>query len=56
MKVTRSRFQGGSLREEAEACASRAKVNWKGVEDEFSGWLEKWVIRLKELENDGIMG
>jgi len=45
-----------SLREEAEACASRAKVDWKGVEDEFSRWLEKWVIRLKELENDGIMG
>ena len=40
-----------SLQEDAIACASKARVNWEGEEDEFSGWVDKWVARLKEVGN-----
>ena len=39
-----------SLQDKATACAIRAKKNWKGEEDEFSGWVDKWVTRLEEVE------
>lgn len=41
-----------SLQEKAASCTSRARRNWNGEEDEFSEWLHKWVIRLKEVGTD----
>ena len=41
-----------ALRESAEACAAGVKKGWKGEEDEFTGWAEKWVARLEEVGKD----
>ena len=38
-----------ALRESAEACAIGFKKGWKGEEDEFTGWAEKWAARLEEV-------
>ena len=41
-----------ALRESAEASAIGVKKSWKGDEDEFTGWAEKWVARLEEVGKD----
>lgn len=38
-----------ALRESAEDCAMRVKRGWKGEEDEFTGWAEKWTTRLEDV-------
>ncbi|KAK3171983.1 hypothetical protein OEA41_004067 [Lepraria neglecta] len=38
-----------TLREAAEGCVMAVKRGWKDEEDEFTGWAEKWVARLKEV-------
>ena len=38
-----------ALRESAEACAMGVKKDWKGEEDEFTGWADKWAARLEEV-------
>ena len=38
-----------ALRESAEGCALGVKKGWKGEEDEFTGWAEKWTARLEEV-------
>ena len=38
-----------ALRESAEGCAIGVKKGWKGEEDEFTGWTEKWAVRLEEV-------
>ena len=35
-----------TLKTSAMACVENAKLNWNGVEDEFSVWSEQWVKRL----------
>lgn len=42
----------GELREGATQCATRAKRNWKGEEDEFAGWVDKWITRLREVAEE----
>lgn len=37
-----------SLKKMAEGCVGEVRKGWKGEEDEFSAWSEKWVDRLKE--------
>ncbi|KAL8993675.1 MAG: hypothetical protein Q9188_007271, partial [Gyalolechia gomerana] len=37
-----------SLKKMAEGCVGEVRKGWKGQEDEFSAWSEKWVDRLKE--------
>ena len=41
-----------ALREAAERCATGVKIGWKDEEDEFTGWVEKWVARLEEVGRD----
>ena len=41
-----------ALQESAEACAIGVKKSWKGEEDEFTGWAEKWAARLEEVGKD----
>ena len=38
-----------ALRESAEGCAIGVKRGWKGEEDEFTAWAEKWTARLEEV-------
>ena len=38
-----------SLQENAVVCASRVKVDWRGKEDDFSGWVDKWMARMTEV-------
>ncbi|KAK0508674.1 hypothetical protein JMJ35_008950 [Cladonia borealis] len=38
-----------ALRESAEGCAIGVKTGWKGEEDEFTAWAEKWTARLEEV-------
>lgn len=38
-----------ALRESAEGCAKGVKKGWKGEEDEFTGWAQKWTARLEEV-------
>ena len=38
-----------ALRESAKGCAIGIKKGWKGEEDEFTGWAEKWIARLDEV-------
>ncbi|KAL2054938.1 hypothetical protein ABVK25_004760 [Lepraria finkii] len=38
-----------TLRGAAEGCAMAVKRGWKDEEDDFTGWAEKWVARLKEV-------
>lgn len=33
----------------AKQCAVRATKNWTGEEDEFTGWVGKWLARLTEI-------
>lgn len=37
----------------AKQCAVRATKNWKGEEDEFTGWAGKWLTRLTEVSAEG---
>ena len=41
-----------TLREAAEGCVLAAKKGWKDEEDEFTGWAEKWAMRLEEIGRD----
>lgn len=38
-----------SLCEAAESCIRNYKQDWNGKEDEFAGWIDKWLARLEEL-------
>jgi len=38
------------LREEARGCMRRVRRGWGGEEDGFSGWVDRWVGRLGEVE------
>lgn len=38
-----------ALREAAKGCVLAAKKGWKDEEDEFTGWVEKWAMRLDEV-------
>ena len=33
----------------AKLCVERVRTDWTGKEDEFTGWAEKWMIRLEEV-------
>lgn len=33
----------------AKQCAKTATRNWKGEEDEFTGWVDKWLARLEQV-------
>ena len=37
-----------SLQQEGISCAERARKNWNGDDDEFTGWLDKWLSRWKD--------
>lgn len=37
----------------AKQCAVRATDNWQGEEDEFTGWVGKWLARLTEVSVEG---
>lgn len=38
-----------ALCEAAENCVRKYKQDWNGKEDEFAGWVDKWLARLEEL-------
>ena len=33
----------------AKLCVERARTDWSGKEDEFTGWADKWIVRLEEV-------
>lgn len=37
------------LRESAEKCVNERRRDWKVEKDEFTGWAEKWLARLKDV-------
>lgn len=40
-----------ALRAAARTCVEETKMGWKGEEDEYSAWSEKWLGRLEEVGN-----
>ena len=33
----------------SKLCVDRVRTGWSGKEDEFTGWAEKWMVRLEEV-------
>ena len=33
----------------SKICVDRVRTGWSGKEDEFTGWAEKWIVRLEEV-------
>ncbi len=40
------------LRDHAGSCVKEFRRGWNDMEDEFTGWSEKWLARLKEVSEE----
>ncbi|KAL9126690.1 MAG: hypothetical protein Q9217_004301 [Psora testacea] len=40
----------GQLANAARSCVTLTRRTWNGKEDEYSAWVDKWMVRLEELE------
>ncbi|KAL9633313.1 MAG: hypothetical protein Q9164_004776, partial [Protoblastenia rupestris] len=38
------------LAEEVRKCVELTRKNWDGEEDEFSAWIDKWMVRWEDLD------
>ena len=38
-----------ALKGSARKCIGHARMSWDGKEDEFTAWVDKWLVRLDEI-------